>query len=81
MSLQSRLRKGDWIKATSDTTGCVLIGQADRDIGLTGFAALGVVIQGDGGSPQIIEINVNYWDVVRERANIIGGMEGHGRQD
>lgn len=82
MSLQSSVKKGDWVKLTS-TSGSSVVGQAAEDLSLGGPAQFQVVIGGDRRSNGTISevykiiVNVNFWTV----EVLMGNMVGQGARD
>lgn len=70
MPLQQPLRRGDWVTASAKN-GSMIRGQAAHDMRGIGPAALTIEVAGDGDRGFTVSINVNYWDVVTDRANLI----------
>lgn len=70
MGLREPLKRGDWLRAETKN-GSVIEGQALDSMSMGGYASLLILIQGDGGGSQKIEINVNYWDVSITRKNLL----------
>lgn len=66
MSLQSSLKKGDWVEA-DHADGGHIIGQATHDMSRIGDASLKLKVD----LSSTVEINVNYWDVKIVMANLL----------
>jgi hypothetical protein len=77
MSLNTPLRRGDWIKLES-TSGAVIIGQAEHDKATGGYSDLRVRVGGDLNSKRepaetfTLDVNMNYWTITIVQPNNMG---------
>lgn len=70
MSLNSKLKRGDWITATNTRTpGPKIVGQVAHDMNLIGPAILEVTL-GEGPAERVV-INVNFWNIVLTNSNLM----------